>query len=314
VSAAVGRALGLVVALVVVLAGVLVPSASAQAAGSVSVDVVGRSGTGAVADPDYLTELTLSGTGFQGIRNGHGGIYVFFGTVNGSWRPSQGGTTGENYRYVYDDESNPVGYQLFVAFEGASTGYAANGGTVDSSTGAWSATIKVPGARFQAYDRDNDVTTVDCTQVQCGIITVGAHGVTNANNETFTPVRFESLYSGAAAPAAPAAPSPGDGTGSGSAGSASGSATPGEAAPAEAESEVGQEPEPTPSASVTQAPEGDADPDATDAPLTAEATASGSAAPLVVVGVLGALLLAAIGFTAWALVRARRGARAEPAE
>lgn len=310
-SAAAGRLLGLVTALIIVLAGALVPFASAHAASSVSIDVVGKSGTGAVADPDYLTELTLSGSGFQGIRNGFGGIYVFFGTVDGSWRPSQGGATGANYRYVYDDETNPVGYQLFVAFEGSSTAYAANGGTINSSTGAWNATIKVPGARFQAYDRDNNVTTVDCTQVQCGIITVGAHGVVNANNETFTPVRFESLYSGAAAPAAPAAPSPDDSSSSsGAASGASGSATPGEAAPAESDAEE----EPEPSASATEAPEETAEPSASSTPLAAEVASADSAAPLVVVGVLGALLLAAVGFAAWALVRARRRAQAEPAE
>ena len=35
--------------------------------------------------------------------------------------------------------------------------------------------------------------TVDCRKVTCGVITVGAHGVANANNETFTPVTVGSL-------------------------------------------------------------------------------------------------------------------------
>lgn len=309
-SAVAGRVLGLVAALLIVLAGALVPVASAHAAGVVSVDVVGKPGTGAVADPDYLTELTLVGSGFQGIRNGHGGIYVFFGTVSGSWKPSQGGVTGANYRYVYDDESSPVGYQLFTAFEGSPTGYAANGGTISSDSGTWSATIKVPGATFQAYDRDNNVTTVDCREVQCGIITVGAHGVINTNNESFTPVRFESLYSGQAAPAAPAASAPAPSRSGAEA--TSGSDAAGEAVPAagaesdEAAVEVEESTGPT---ATSDPAEEEREPTA----LAVAAAPDGSSASLVVVSVLGALLLAAIAFAVWAVLRARRRTSAEPA-
>jgi hypothetical protein len=46
-----------------------------------------------------------------------------------------------NYRYVYDDETNPTGYQLFVTFPGSSTAYAANGGEI-AANGTWSGTIK----------------------------------------------------------------------------------------------------------------------------------------------------------------------------
>ncbi len=145
--------------------------------------------TPAAVDPTYATTLTVSGRGFQSVEGGHGGIYVFFGTVRKGWQPSRGGVTGEDYLYVPDSETRSnQGFQKFVAFPGSDTAGSANGGTL-SASGAWSTTIVVPGATFQAYDRAGDVTTVDCRKVTCGVITVGAHGVVNAHNETFTPVR-----------------------------------------------------------------------------------------------------------------------------
>lgn len=153
---------------------------------------------------DAQSEIQVSGSGFQSVQGGFGGIYVLFGWVDdasgGSWKPSAGGVTGEDYRYVYDDETNPVGYQLFVAFPGGSTSYAANGGEV-AADGTWSGTLRIPGAVFQTYDRNQNATSVDCSTVQCGIITIGAHGVKNTNNESFTPLTFAG---GAAAPQAAA--------------------------------------------------------------------------------------------------------------
>lgn len=163
----------------------------AQAAGArVSVSV-----EGGTLNPTGKTVVDLSGSGFQSVQGGFGGIYVLFGWVSdpsgGSWRPSRGGVTGESYRYVPDDESNPAGYDVFVAFPGDTTASAANGGQI-AANGTWSAKITVPGAKFTSYDRSNNPIAVDCTAVQCGIITIGAHGVTNAANETFTPLRFAS--------------------------------------------------------------------------------------------------------------------------
>ena len=166
------------------LATTMANPSPAQAAPKVSV-----SGT---PQADGESSLDLSGSGFQSVKNGFGGVYVLFGWVDdpgGSWRPSKGGATGTNYRYVYDDETNPTGYQVFVTFPGSSTAEAANGGEL-ASNGAWNATIRIPGSKFTTYDRSQNETQVDCTEVQCGIITIGAHGVTNANNESFTPVDF----------------------------------------------------------------------------------------------------------------------------
>ncbi len=141
-------------------------------------------------DPEYATTLTLHGSGFQSVQNGFGGVYVLFGWVDGNWRPSQGGTSGVNYVYVQDSETKDNhGYEKFVAFPGDPTAYAANGGQVNPD-GTWDTTLVVPGATFPAQGRDGGVQQVDCQTVQCGIITIGAHGVVNTSNETFTPVTF----------------------------------------------------------------------------------------------------------------------------
>lgn len=179
-------------------------AAPAQAAGSVSVaNAEGK----AVADPQYATRLTVSGRGFQSIKGGRGGIYVAFGTVKGAWQPSRGGVTGRDYFYVPDSESGKNnGFQKYVAFPGSDTAAEANGGTL-STSGAWSTSLTVPGSSFQAADRNGKATTIDCLKVQCGVITVGAHGLKNAHNETFTPIRFEQ-GSGSAAPSTPASGQP----------------------------------------------------------------------------------------------------------
>lgn len=144
---------------------------------------------------DGQTALSVSGSGFQSIQGGFGGIYVLFGWVDdpsGAWRPSNGGATGVDYLYVPDTEAKDnQGYQRFVTFPGSGTAAAANGGEV-SADGTWNLQMRVPGATFEAIDRDGNVRAVDCREVTCGIITIGAHGVINPSNETFTPVEFVS--------------------------------------------------------------------------------------------------------------------------
>ncbi|MFD5092214.1 hypothetical protein ACFWMR_16560 [Amycolatopsis thailandensis] len=142
------------------------------------------------ADPDYATSLQVKGTGFQSVPKGYGGIYLLFGWVaDGAWQPSQGGAAGETYRYVKDKETKDNnGFQRFLAFPGSDTASAANGEL--AANGTWSTKLVIPGARFKAADRTGKVVDVDCLKVRCGLITVGAHGVVNATNETFTPVTF----------------------------------------------------------------------------------------------------------------------------
>lgn len=180
------------------LAGpLLVASLAAPAQAAAEVSVSGSVSTSSAS------VLRLGGHGFQSIRNGHGGIYVLFGTVRPGWRPSAGGAVGRDFFYVPDSESKDNrGFQRYVAFPGSDTAGSANGGSM-SGSGSWATSIRVPGPVFRAFDRAGGVRTIDCRTVTCGVITIGAHGVTNARNETFTPV---SLDSGSAASTTTASP------------------------------------------------------------------------------------------------------------
>lgn len=185
-------------------------ASAAHAAARVS--VTNEVGT-AQADSRWSTALTVSGSGFQSVEGGFGGIYVLFGWVEdpagGTWRPSRGGVTGDDLRYVPDSEqAQNQGFQRFVAFPGSQTEESANGGVI-AADGSWSVTLTVPGPQFQALDRSGAATTVDCLQVTCGVITIGAHGVVNASNETFTPVAFAQVLGSEAGEAGAA---DGDGT------------------------------------------------------------------------------------------------------
>jgi hypothetical protein len=157
------------------------------------------------ADPDYATNVTVTGRGFQSIKGGFGGIYVMFGTVDAHWRPSQRGQSGVDYDYVHDAETKANhGFLKFVSFPGGSTEAEANGGVI-SPDGSWRTTLVIPRATFPAVGRNGATRQVDCRQVQCGVITIGAHGVVSPDNETFTPVRFAAP--GAVSPAPRTSPS-----------------------------------------------------------------------------------------------------------
>ena len=174
-------------------AAVIVPAAAPSAHAAGRVTVVNDRGSAAI-DDSYSTTLTVSGSGFQSVKGGHGGIYVWFGTVSGAWQPSKGGVSGENYVYVPDSESkNNAGHQRYVAFPGSDTAASANGGAM-SENGSWRVQLVVPGPVFEAVGRNGSVRTVDCREVTCGVITIGAHGVKNANNETFTPLPVREVY------------------------------------------------------------------------------------------------------------------------
>jgi len=194
------------VGLVAAVAGMgllMVDTTPAHAAASVSVSGVDGK---AQASVDTPTTLQLSGSGFQSLQGGFGGIYVVFGTVKGSWRPSMGGVSGRDYLYVPDAQAKEnAGYERFVAFPGSSTGHTANGGLVDAN-GNWSTTLVVPGPTFQATDSTGQSVTVDCRTTQCGVITIGAHAVVNAANETFTPVSFGGAAAAQSEAAAEASP------------------------------------------------------------------------------------------------------------
>lgn len=185
----------LVVAAVVALfgAGILTVATAAPAQAAARLSVSSSLG-GAVASSSGPTTFTVSGSGFQAIDGGFGGVYVGFGWVNGSsWGPSKGGTTGNAYDYVPDDQSkNNKGYQAFVAFPGSSTAGEAQG--TMGSDGSFRVQLTVPGPTFTGAGGKR----IDCLKMTCGFFTWGAHGVRNGANESFTPVTFQ----GGAAPAA----------------------------------------------------------------------------------------------------------------
>ncbi|ROS23153.1 hypothetical protein [Cellulomonas sp. PhB150] len=198
------RAVALLALLGMVAVTAVTLAAPAQAAPRVTIT---NSQGKAQADTTYSTTVSVSGAGFQSVKGGFGGIYVFFGWVDdpsgGSWRPSKGGATGADYLYVPDSESKDNGgFQRFVAFPGSDTAASANGGTVKAD-GTWSTRLTIPGPTFQAADRSGKVVEVDCRTKTCGVLTIGAHGVVNPSNESFTRVTFADLSS--AAPAVPAA-------------------------------------------------------------------------------------------------------------
>lgn len=192
------RSIALFAALAAAVASVTVlMAAPASAAPTVSVS---SSLGNARVSLDGPTTVSVSGRGFQSVQGGFGGIYVMFGWVDdpsgGGWRPSNGGVTGVNYLYVPDSESRDnAGYQRFVTFPGSSTAETANGGEL-AANGTWSFDMVVPGPVFDAQDRSGNVQQVDCRQVTCGLITIGAHGVVNPNNESFTPLTFVSSSGG----------------------------------------------------------------------------------------------------------------------
>lgn len=200
-----GRASLLSAALVCTLALGALGLTAGPASAAARVTVAAENGK-AQADTTYSTPLKVSGSGFQSVPGGFGGIYVVFGWVDdpagGSWRPSKGGVSGQDLLYVPDSESKDnAGFQKFVSFPGSDTSSSANGGVI-AADGTWSTTLTIPGPKLEAVGRSGDVRTVDCLKVTCGVITFGAHGVTNSVNETFTPVQFVDLAAGQdAAPA-----------------------------------------------------------------------------------------------------------------
>lgn len=217
------RLIATTVAAATPVAGAVLVATPAQAGSRVT--VANPDGQARV-DPTYATTLRVSGSGFQSVKGGHGGLYVFFGAVRPGWQPSKGGVTGQDYYYVPDDEAKAnQGFQKYVAFPGSDTAASANGGVM-TPAGSWSTQVVVPGATFQTYDRDGAVHTVDCRKLTCGVITIGAHGVKSPPNETFTPVTIGAVGDrGSETPSSqsPAATPAGDDS------AADGSVTPGKA-------------------------------------------------------------------------------------
>ena len=279
------------------LFGLALTPAPAHAAGRVDVSPA--------PSADGETTVTLSGSGFQYLPNAPGGIYVSFGVVQdpqtNSWAPSQGGKSGETFGYAATS-----GATILVSFAGGSSADAAN--ALIEADGTWTAQMRIPGSSFPSISGNPHAgeaaegATIDCLQVQCGVITFGAHGMVNAHNESFTPVSFMTaegtLASGTAGQSfVDGGVAPGASTVTDDA--ATSVEVPGSGGAAPSGSTPSSEPKPA-----------DA-PVAAAAPQTAQPApeASGLSSSALVVGVLAFAVAALLGAVVFALVRRARAAR-----
>jgi hypothetical protein len=124
-------------------------------------------------------EVTVSGSGFVEGSN-EAGAYVLFGYVTRF--PSSAGSLGSGYDYVAGQDN-----QRFIGWPGGQTSGSANG--LFDESGAFSTAGLVVASSFAGASG----ASVNCldNSVECGVLTIGAHGGRDANLETFTPVYFE---------------------------------------------------------------------------------------------------------------------------
>lgn len=186
-----------------------------------------------VASPAGATTITVTGTNYlvpphQQGRSLFGGIYLFFGWVapGGQWGPSWRATAtaanpwvgqfGATYSYPGEGgggetRDDGTGTIRLIAFTGGGMSGLETAFTMDCG-GNWQTSLVVRGATFQWSDLATGASnTVDCRVVQCGVFTIGAHGIASRTNEQFTPI---AIGDGSGAPAPPATAS-GGGNGDG---------------------------------------------------------------------------------------------------
>ncbi len=152
------------------------------------------------------TKLTVTGSGFTKNTNGSG-LYVLFGYV--TKHPSAGGAAGAGYDYVPGSGGTGQDGQGFVAWpDNTGTGAAATA----KFSGTKNAGFTQGGVIARSTFTGQSTKRVDCLSgaVQCGVLTIGAHGAADAALETFTPVYF----AGQTVPGTlPTGPTTGGGTG-----------------------------------------------------------------------------------------------------
>jgi hypothetical protein len=329
----------LVLVVAVATLGALVPSAHAgQGSANPRLSVsssslpAGSASLVTVTGTDYLVPPHAAGSDV------FGGVYLFFGWVAdaGRFGPSirnsnnNDGTAGVTYAYPgevgdasqRDDGSGNMRLVSFTA--GGESGNATDFHMDDA--GNWSATLRVPGAVFSTTNPiTGEVRSFDCTEVQCGVFTIGAHGKASATNEKFTPLTFTG-----SPPATSAGPgSGGDGTddpgpaggssvgqGSGATGAAAGSSAPG--AGSESGEATGEVADPDTALSdgpqVVEADPADAAADEPEderaliaAPVSSTRRTGGLGAP-VLVGLTVVAVVAVVGGGLWWRRRPHRGA------
>lgn len=180
-----------------------------------------------------------------------GGVYILFGEVKlANWGPSHRGSGGNGlfgHAYTYGGDADystrsddGSGLNRFVAFHpvgadanatdffmtlGAQSGITRPGSFGTGRSGA-NLTLTIPSPVFTYVNPMNDQpVTVDCRTANCGVYTIGAHGVAERANEQFVRIKFAAAPSGntgggggAAAPGGSSG-APAGGTGSSGVGS-----------------------------------------------------------------------------------------------
>lgn len=145
-----------------------------------------------------------------------GGVYVLFGEVKlANWGPSHRGSGGNGlfgHAYAYGGDADYAtrsddgsGLNRFAAFYpvgadanatdffmtlGAQSGITKPGSFGTGRSGA-NLTITIPSPVFTYVNPMNDQpVTVDCRTANCGVYTIGAHGVAERANEQFVRIKF----------------------------------------------------------------------------------------------------------------------------
>lgn len=170
---------------------VLTVTPSSVGSGPTTVQVTGR---------DYLVPAYAQG------QTVFGGVYVFFGYVEGSnWGPSNRtstgtqGTFGGTYFYPGAgggaDTRNSNGSMAMVSFTPGGESGSQTQHHMDRN-GNWTAPLNIPGPTFSTQLPNGQTRQFDCRTVTCGVFTIGAHGKTSATNEKFTPISFNGAAGG----------------------------------------------------------------------------------------------------------------------
>lgn len=117
-------------------------------------------------DPAKATTLNVSGSGFDAQANGGVGIYLAFGAKASDYATNAGG---------------------FLIAKWVHLGATVSSGQAPmTADGAFTTTL--PGITAKYTDGSGKV--VNCLVTQCYVVTIGAHGMVNGSQETFTPVNF----------------------------------------------------------------------------------------------------------------------------
>jgi hypothetical protein len=237
-----GAALVVAALMTVLLVAGAVPAGAAQGSGASILSVsstslpAGQTSTVTLMGTDYLVPPHAPDTHL------FGGVYVFFGWVaGGPWGPSNRNSANNNgafgYTYSYRGDGGDAstrddgtGRVRLVAFTPGGVSGDATPFHMDDN-GNWSATLTIEGSTYTFIDPATGAPkTVSCQQVQCGVFTIGAHGIASATNERFVPINFVGAPAVAPPPGVPGpggavVPDAGPG-GSGGPGGSSGGPTP----------------------------------------------------------------------------------------